>query len=573
MFFEKPGDMMLSASPAFIRLQKNLESKLKYKGAKKVARTNPEITNKKPEYSGAEIMTITMDKKPVSNIYLRNFCGAVYKDSKWVDINNDWKNFDCSEKQKKIIENELYNSSLECNLAEKTGIKINYIANIGDYLAIPYGVNHKNSSDYKFESDFLAKYTGRKYKYSFEGINANIYGDEELISIYNNSRGNEELCWNDYLNYVNDKYNMSNTYISSVKNMAYGLQSVSNITYYYNCFYEKMPAFDYSSSDQPYGSECKINNYLVAKAVAGILQNEYTYSLELDEIEENTEPISYFLDNSRKGYCIHFATAGALILREMNIPCRYVSGYIAKADSFVYKNGKYQSTVSDKTAHAWVEVYIDKLGWIPVEMTPGYNDTSNWLPTNNEPTNTPTFSPEATSIPEATPTFTPVPEPTTEPGNTATPIITVTGGGDNHSQGNDSDASAPGDDTNKSGILRGFIYIISGAAGVALFAAIIIKLRKKYINYIIIEINSKRYRNAIKRINKRIYRRLLKKQGIKLRQMNDEKYLYMLVENFKSISEQQWGEYYSIVKKAIYSREKLDSKEAVFCYDIYKNMN
>ena len=29
------------------------------------------------------------------------------------------------------------------------------------------------------------------------------------------------------------------------------------------------------------------------------------------------------------------------------------------------------SSVKDYNAHAWVEIYIDHYGWIPVEVTPG----------------------------------------------------------------------------------------------------------------------------------------------------------------------------------------------------------
>ena len=55
------------------------------------------------------------------------------------------------------------------------------------------------------------------------------------------------------------------------------------------------------------------------------------------------------------------------------VPCRYVSGYCAKEDSF--KSGENDEDiceVKDSQSHAWVEIYLDDFGWIPVEMTPGY---------------------------------------------------------------------------------------------------------------------------------------------------------------------------------------------------------
>ena len=33
--------------------------------------------------------------------------------------------------------------------------------------------------------------------------------------------------------------------------------------------------------------------------------------------------------------------------------------------------GNYTAEVLDNQAHAWTEIYIDSVGWVPVEMTPG----------------------------------------------------------------------------------------------------------------------------------------------------------------------------------------------------------
>ena len=38
----------------------------------------------------------------------------------------------------------------------------------------------------------------------------------------------------------------------------------------------------------------------------------------------------------------------------------------------------------DYNAHAWVEIYLENIGWVPVEMTPGYTNDSAKLPTTPE---------------------------------------------------------------------------------------------------------------------------------------------------------------------------------------------
>lgn len=81
--------------------------------------------------------------------------------------------------------------------------------------------------------------------------------------------------------------------------------------------------------------------------------------------DDERDFVAWFLESGR-GYCIHFAAAGTLLLRMQGIPARYVSGYVVELDA----GGRGEALDSD--AHAWVEAYIDGYGWYPVEMTPGY---------------------------------------------------------------------------------------------------------------------------------------------------------------------------------------------------------
>lgn len=36
----------------------------------------------------------------------------------------------------------------------------------------------------------------------------------------------------------------------------------------------------------------------------------------------------YFLTEGKRGWCMHFATAAACMLRALDVPARYVSGYV-----------------------------------------------------------------------------------------------------------------------------------------------------------------------------------------------------------------------------------------------------
>ena len=52
----------------------------------------------------------------------------------------------------------------------------------------------------------------------------------------------------------------------------------------------------------------------------------YKYTTHPGKTPEGKDFISYFLTESREGYCTYFASAAVMMLRESGIPARYVSG-------------------------------------------------------------------------------------------------------------------------------------------------------------------------------------------------------------------------------------------------------
>ena len=99
----------------------------------------------------------------------------------------------------------------------------------------------------------------------------------------------------------------------------------------------------------------------------------YTLTPDLSLVDEELDGVENFLRNTKEGYCVQFASAAALLLRELGIPTRFVEGYIGNEftresrEDFVY--GGY---VRDYNAHAWIEVWFDGVGWISYETTPQY---------------------------------------------------------------------------------------------------------------------------------------------------------------------------------------------------------
>ena len=77
-------------------------------------------------------------------------------------------------------------------------------------------------------------------------------------------------------------------------------------------------------------------------------------------------PLDYFLTQTHEGYCQHYAGAMALLLRMGGIPARVATGFSPGG----YSARKKAWIVRDTDAHAWVEVWFDKYGWVPIDPTP-----------------------------------------------------------------------------------------------------------------------------------------------------------------------------------------------------------
>lgn len=71
---------------------------------------------------------------------------------------------------------------------------------------------------------------------------------------------------------------------------------------------------------------------------------------------------------------LQYASLGTLAFRAANIPARYVEGYEAVTSDEKDANGNYRADVTGQNAHAWVEIYCDGVGWLPVDVTPGHYD-------------------------------------------------------------------------------------------------------------------------------------------------------------------------------------------------------
>ena len=102
------------------------------------------------------------------------------------------------------------------------------------------------------------------------------------------------------------------------------------------------------------------------------LRTQYEYDFGSIFNSQHQTPLSRFLFETQKGHCEYFASALAIMLRTQGIPSRLVTGFSATNQNPL--TGYYDIYALD--GHAWVEAYVDGLGWLELEPTAYYDGPS-----------------------------------------------------------------------------------------------------------------------------------------------------------------------------------------------------
>jgi transglutaminase-like putative cysteine protease len=106
------------------------------------------------------------------------------------------------------------------------------------------------------------------------------------------------------------------------------------------------------------------NSYDKTQAVETYLRAHIKYN---DQVAPpaNVNPIDYFLFELKEGYCNYYASSMVVLLRIEGIPARLAVGY-AQGE---YDTERAVYHVLNADAHAWVEVYFPRYGWVEFEPT------------------------------------------------------------------------------------------------------------------------------------------------------------------------------------------------------------
>lgn len=359
---------------------------------------NGTVTNDAPRSAGRDVLTIALSEEATENIYLRDFAADHYENGRWSTSTDAFvqaastQGMTTQEAGEKIW--NLFRTKGEAVLVPENGraaignaafaLPKEYEYTItcrgfGRTAPLPYLSNLPQQLTAESDAAVKKPWTKRTYGGSLmmsgNEINSLIdylgyyYASNSMLAYGGGmSDRKAEEAW--YEDFVSAQYTDASDIVSLDAWDAW-LESSGFMGW---LGFSSESARLYMRSLQEENNVPMLNLFRLsfASIVQSVLQWTGTYSKDLDPLPAGADPVDYFLNESWKGYCVHFASAATLVLQAMDIPARYASGYVVFPKDFKKTEDGYTATVTDARAHAWVEVYLEDMGWIPCEVTPGF---------------------------------------------------------------------------------------------------------------------------------------------------------------------------------------------------------
>lgn len=546
------------------------------------------LDNQKPEYTHREMLTVTVSRLPQENLYLRRYYGVEYRDGSWERGETAFDRA-CRRQGMSVGEAALLLAALgspEQGAGERVEYLLQYTGQRDSAACLPYGADLETTRGLcRVRGDYLVEKARSLESLSFEGYAPG----QMLLEEYGTHSLDARRFYAWYQSYVSEKYLGVPGDISELTDMVKQIEQSAAC----GAWQEVL--------EQGETAARNLARLQLGNLVAGELQSRARYDMDPGSLPGGMDPVAFFLGENRRGYCMHFATAGALLLRSLGVPARLVSGYVVQPRQFRQTQEGYRASVKDDAAHAWVEIWLEEVGWMPVEMTPGYGGTSyalsgqeQWdLPKTPEgelPEERDSIlsedrgqQAEATPAPSAFPgNSSPAEEPAAgdRAGSPGLPAAGPAVMGSSAVQGAEEGWGFAGEGGwavfGQNGSLRVSHVVLAllgfgAAVGAAwLAAAGLRRHRGAWWERLRTEIESGSARKAVKAVNRRLYKRLRAKRAGLLSLRSDQEYLTALERQFPGIDREDWENYLEVVRKAVYSREEISPGQARECYALLR---
>lgn len=288
-------------------------------------------------YLGTEEMRVKVSQ--IKDYYIKTFSAAIYDEQKWNML--DEHTYD----QESVVWGDVYEwftftHQINHDLIDKAAIAIEDKRSVQHYAPVPYDLA-------SLPSDFPYYY------------DAYVNGNDSSSYSYEQWQKPKESVLD---------------YTPFRKYMNFAQRSYMDVPDKISKLFDQL---NFAPLNKSYTSQ------EATDIITSYLDENTSYTLRPGTTPKDQDFVYYFLTENKKGYCVHYATSATLMFRYLGIPARYVEGFHISGSSFD-KDGS--ASVTDRQAHAWVEILDEERGWIPVEVTASA-ETSQTTQNSNQTSN------------------------------------------------------------------------------------------------------------------------------------------------------------------------------------------
>lgn len=328
-----------------------------YGGSKLFARGNLSAIE---EFEPNKRVQMDVQMSKAEPMYLRGFVGEYLDGNKWVNLKGSGLS-DARDKFYWLRQNGVYGESLlaknnyDINGKSNTGeLSINLVNADRMNLYLPYSFLQEKKGMYMDSriGDSVIEANGKESKsyklsYSKDSVKE-AYVNQKKVEIATEDPDSTAYKESVYRDFVHKNYlSISDSNKKMLKKLLGDGKTLSTSE-------AKLKISDFVSKNLKYDDS----------AVS---------SGEGDELE-------YFLTNSKVGKSEFYASAATQMLRYYGVPARYVEGYVitekmiadGSPDDKDAVSKPASITVTEDSAHAWCEYYLDGVGWVPFDVAPKY---------------------------------------------------------------------------------------------------------------------------------------------------------------------------------------------------------
>lgn len=299
--------------------------------------------------SNKTAIEVTMEKP--QKLYLKGFVGEVYTEKGWKGLENSVlsgysEDFYILHKNGYYAQNSVSNAVNAVMEIENRSLSIKNISACSKQSYIPYMI--KNADFDMLKIGDVTSNLGKSYTASYipSGLSEWYLSQVNLSEKQGKDKKVDEYLANEYI------------YREFVKEN-----------------YLSLPKTAYTAIEKALdGKKASSPTEIISTILLFLESGAVKYDETVVTANGDRDFLTYFLEQNPRGYSVHYATAAALMLRYYGIPARYVEGYfLSDGDAAEYGENRI-ITLTENHAHAWCEYYLEGVGWVPFEVTPGYID-------------------------------------------------------------------------------------------------------------------------------------------------------------------------------------------------------